>query len=39
MIKERLCSKNVLIVLDDVVDIEQLKNLAGEKKGWYGKKK
>ena len=38
VIKERLCSQNVLIVLDDVVDIEQLKNLAGEKKGWFGKK-
>lgn len=38
VIKERLCSKKVLIVLDDVVDIEQLKNLAGEKNGWYGKK-
>ena len=36
--KVRLCSKNVLIVLDDVVDIEQLNNLAGEKKGWFGKK-
>lgn len=38
VIMNRLRSKNVLIVLDDVVDIEQLKNLAGEKNGGYNKK-
>ena len=37
VIKGRLCSKRVLIVLDDVDDIEQLNNLAG-KIGWYGAK-
>ena len=37
VIKGRLCSKRVLIVLDDVVDIKQLDNLAG-KIGWYGAK-
>ena len=33
-IKERLCSKRVIIVLDDVDEIEQLNNLGG-KDGWY----
>ena len=37
VIKERLCSKKVLIVLDDVDEIEQLNNLSG-KDGWYGPK-
>ena len=37
VIKGRLCSKRVLIVLDDVDDIKQLDNLAG-KIGWYGAK-
>ena len=36
-IKKILCSKRVLIVLDDVDKIEQLENLAG-KYGWYGSK-
>ena len=36
-IKKILCSKRVLIVLDDVDKIEQLDNLAG-KYGWYGSK-
>ena len=36
-IKNILCSKRVLIVLDDVDKIEQLDNLA-EKNGWYGSK-
>ena len=36
-IKKILCSKRVLIVLDDVDKIEQLNNLAG-KYGWYGAK-
>ncbi|RVW33168.1 TMV resistance protein N [Vitis vinifera] len=36
-IKKRLCSKRVLIVLDDVEELEQLENLAG-KNGWYGAK-
>ncbi|KAL6316156.1 hypothetical protein AAG906_015986 [Vitis piasezkii] len=37
VIKKRLCSKRVLIVLDDVEELEQLENLAG-KNGWYGAK-
>ena len=37
VIKKRLCSKRVLIVLDDVEELEQLENLAG-KNGWYGPK-
>ena len=36
-IKKSLCSKRVLIVLDDVEELEQLENLAG-KNGWYGAK-
>ncbi|KAI6689916.1 hypothetical protein NL676_026744 [Syzygium grande] len=34
-IKERLCEKKVLIVLDDMDDREQLKKLAGES-SWFG---
>ena len=37
VIKERLRSKRVLIVLDDVDNYMQLENLAG-KHGWYGAK-
>ena len=37
VIKERLQSKRVLIVLDDVDEYTQLENLAG-KHGWYGAK-
>ncbi|XP_061991612.1 disease resistance protein RPV1-like [Rosa rugosa] len=36
MIKERLQYKRVLLVLDDVNDMDQLKNLAG-KPSWFGK--
>ena len=35
MIKERLSSKRVFLVLDDVDDLEQLKKLAGEC-DWFG---
>ncbi|KAL2329127.1 LOW QUALITY PROTEIN: hypothetical protein Fmac_022554 [Flemingia macrophylla] len=34
-IKDRLCLKRVLIVLDDISNIEQLNNLAGER-NWFG---
>ncbi|KAL2329129.1 hypothetical protein Fmac_022556 [Flemingia macrophylla] len=34
-IKDRLCLKRVLIVLDDISIIEQLNNLAGER-NWFG---
>ena len=37
VIKERLCLKRVLIILDDVYEYEQLENLVG-KNGWYGAK-
>ncbi|XP_028806099.1 TMV resistance protein N-like, partial [Neltuma alba] len=36
LIRRMLCSKKVLLVLDDVSDISQLENLAG-KEGWFGK--
>ena len=36
MIKDRLCKKKVLIILDDVDQPEQLKALAG-KRDWFGK--
>ena len=35
MIKNRLCFKNVLLVLDDVDDLEQLEALAGDC-NWFG---
>ena len=35
MIKERLCRKKVLIVLDDVNKLDQLENLVGDH-GWFG---
>ena len=35
MIKERLCHKKVLIVLDDVNKLDQLENLVGDH-GWFG---
>ena len=35
MIKNRLCHKKVLLVLDDVNELDQLKSLAG-KHGWFG---
>ncbi|PWA43038.1 toll/interleukin-1 receptor (TIR) domain-containing protein [Artemisia annua] len=35
IIKSRLCSRNVLIVLDDVDDVKQLEALAGSRK-WFG---
>ncbi|KAK9989638.1 hypothetical protein SO802_029877 [Lithocarpus litseifolius] len=35
MIKNRLCRKKVLLVLDDVNQSDQLKKLAGED-GWFG---
>ncbi|GJR71653.1 disease resistance TIR-NBS-LRR class family protein [Tanacetum coccineum] len=34
MMKERMCGKKVLLILDDVDHIEQLKALAGERK-WF----
>ena len=37
MIKQRLRSKRVLLILDDVDKLEQLKSLAGEH-GWFGPK-
>ena len=37
VIKERLCSKRVLIVLDDVDELEQLEHLVGEN-DWFGVK-
>ena len=37
MIKQRLHSKRVLLILDDVDKLEQLKSLAGEH-GWFGPK-
>ena len=37
MIKQRLRSKRVLLILDDVDELEQLKSLAGEH-GWFGPK-
>ena len=36
MIKDKLCTKKVLIILDDVDQREQLKALAG-KRNWFGK--
>ncbi|XP_028806082.1 TMV resistance protein N-like, partial [Neltuma alba] len=36
LMRRMLCSKKVLLVLDDVSDISQLENLAG-KEGWFGK--
>ena len=36
MIKERLQCKRVLLVLDDVSHIGQLRNLAGELGSWFG---
>lgn len=35
VMKERLCGKKILLVLDDVDDIQQLKELAG-KPEWFG---
>ena len=35
IIKNRLCHKKVLLVLDDVNDVNQLENLAGEH-NWFG---
>ncbi|XP_025648201.1 TMV resistance protein N-like [Arachis hypogaea] len=35
VIKNALCKKKVLLVLDDASDISQLDNLAG-KRGWFG---
>ncbi|XP_065616440.1 TMV resistance protein N isoform X2 [Quercus suber] len=35
MIKNRLCYKKVLVVLDDVDQLDQLQNLAGEH-SWFG---
>ncbi|KAF5475043.1 hypothetical protein F2P56_006890 [Juglans regia] len=35
VIKERLCHKKVLLVLDDVNKLEQLEKLAGDK-NWFG---
>lgn len=35
LIKNRLCSKKVLIILDDVDSLEQLESLAGEY-SWFG---
>uniref|UniRef100_A0A6N2L7I2 ADP-ribosyl cyclase/cyclic ADP-ribose hydrolase n=1 Tax=Salix viminalis TaxID=40686 RepID=A0A6N2L7I2_SALVM len=35
VIKDRLCSKKVLIVIDDVDNVDQLKRLAGEP-DWFG---
>lgn len=35
MIKKSLCSKKILLVLDDVDRLDQLKELAGEQ-GWSG---
>ncbi|KAI9095315.1 hypothetical protein K1719_026349 [Acacia pycnantha] len=34
LIQQRLCNKKVLLVLDDVSDISQLENLAGNE-GWF----
>ncbi|KAI4326091.1 hypothetical protein MLD38_031438 [Melastoma candidum] len=38
MIKERLCNKRVLIILDDVDELAQLDALAGSR-SWFGKGK
>jgi hypothetical protein len=35
MIKKRLCNKKVLLVLDDINQVDQLKKLAGEH-AWFG---
>ncbi|KAI9084096.1 hypothetical protein K1719_033952 [Acacia pycnantha] len=35
LIKNMLCNRKVLLVLDDVSEISQLENLAG-KQGWFG---
>ncbi|KAJ6854579.1 hypothetical protein NC651_039500 [Populus alba x Populus x berolinensis] len=35
VIKDRLCSKKVLVVVDDVDNLDQLKSLAGEP-DWFG---
>jgi hypothetical protein len=36
VIRNRLCCKRVLIILDDVDQPEQLRALA-EKRGWFGR--
>ena len=36
MIKNRLCGKRILLVLDDVNDLNQLQKLAG-KRDWFGR--
>ncbi|KAM1692274.1 hypothetical protein FF1_031654 [Malus domestica] len=36
LIKERLSSKGILLVLDDVNDMKQLRCLAGGSDGWFG---
>ncbi|XP_068317311.1 disease resistance protein RPV1-like isoform X2 [Pyrus communis] len=36
LIKERLSSKRILLVLDDVNDMRQLRYLAGGSDGWFG---
>ncbi|KAB2623114.1 TMV resistance protein N-like [Pyrus ussuriensis x Pyrus communis] len=36
LIKERLSSKRILLVLDDVNDMRQLRCLAGGSDGWFG---
>ncbi|XP_050142756.1 TMV resistance protein N-like isoform X2 [Malus sylvestris] len=36
LIKERLSSKRILLVLDDVNDMKQLRCLAGGSDGWFG---
>ncbi|KAK9987256.1 hypothetical protein SO802_032207 [Lithocarpus litseifolius] len=35
MMKKRLCHKRILLVLDDINELNQLKMLAGER-GWFG---
>ncbi|KAB1227188.1 TMV resistance protein N [Morella rubra] len=35
MIKERICRKKILLILDDVDQVKQLENLAGER-DWFG---
>ncbi|KAI9077050.1 hypothetical protein K1719_040978 [Acacia pycnantha] len=37
LIKNMLCNRKVLLVLDDVSEISQLENLAG-KQGWFGER-
>ncbi|KAB2623117.1 TMV resistance protein N-like [Pyrus ussuriensis x Pyrus communis] len=36
LIKERLSSKRILLVLDDVNDMRQLRSLVGGSDGWFG---